>query len=71
MPIDTTQFICTEVLDLPVQVNELSKAEDLIEKLKSRFETVKLKKSISPESHEHLYEETIRVLDYVGRLSMP
>jgi len=71
MPIDTTQFICTEVLDLPVQVNELSKAEDIIEKLKSKFETVKLNKNITDESHTRLYEETIRVLDYVGRLSMP
>lgn len=71
MPIDTTQFICTEVLDIPNHIDELNKAEGLIQNIKSKIETIKLKRSITGASHEYLYEETMRVLDYVGRLSMP
>jgi len=71
MPIDTEQFLGVEFLELPNHTNELSKAEDLIEKLKSKLETIRNEKSICDKSHDKLYEDTCRVLDYVGKLSMP
>lgn len=70
MPIDTKQFIEVD-FQLPNHTNELSKAEDLISKLKTRFETHVIRKDISDKSHDNLYEETCRVLDYVGKLSIP
>jgi hypothetical protein len=71
MPIDTEQFLGVEFLELPTHVNELSKAEDLIEKLKHRLEVITMQRTIDDKSHDKLYEETCRVLDYVGKLSMP
>lgn len=57
--------------NLPNHTTELSKAEDVIEKLKNRFKRIQDTKSITEKKHTQLYEETIRVLDYVGRLSVP
>jgi len=58
--------------NLPCHDNELSKAGDVIEKLKSKvnkiISTVEL---ISDKQFVQVYEEIVRVLDYVGRLSMP
>ena len=51
--------------------NELSKATDFIENLKQKIEKLKTEKSIDGNIHTIVYEEIIRALDYVGRLSMP
>jgi hypothetical protein len=56
---------------LPLHANELSKAEDLLEKLRIRFLAVKNQKSINGKIHTELFEEVIRVLDYTGALSEP
>lgn len=56
---------------LPDHSNELSKAEDLIGKLKSKIDELSSKDLINELTHDKLYEEVIRILDYVGRLSMP
>jgi len=56
---------------LPDHSSELSKAEDVIEKLRERFKTIVKTKSITGKIHTDLYEEVVRVLDYVGRLSNP
>lgn len=53
---------------LPDNCNELSMAEDAIDKLKHKIKNLK---SITDNEHTLIYEEIIRVLDYVGRLSMP
>jgi hypothetical protein len=61
----------THDFKLPNHSNELSKATDFIEKLKLKIEKLKAEKSIDGNVHTTVYEEVIRVLDYVGRLSMP
>lgn len=68
-------FITTTDLNLPDHSNELSKAEDIIEKLKKKIELIIANEEFkSNPQHDNLhtdtYEEIIRVLDYVGRLSM-
>ena len=56
---------------LPDHSAELSKAEDVIEKLKNRFKKIIETQSINGKIHTDLYEEIVRVLDYLGRLSNP
>lgn len=64
------QFITLD-FKLPNHSNELSKAELLIEKLKSKIESHMLHLTIDDQAHDQIYNELIRILDYVGRLSMP
>ena len=64
------EFI-TYDFNLPNHSNELSKATDFIENLKQKIEKLKTEKSIDGNIHTIVYEEIIRALDYVGRLSMP
>jgi len=66
MPED--QFITTE-LNLANHSNELSIAEEHIDKLKNRFKIIEDEDSINDRKHNILYEEIVRVLDYIGRLS--
>ena len=56
---------------LPNHGNELSKADDIIEKLKKKLQVFQTQKAIDDKTFGVFYEEIIRVLDYVGRLSMP
>lgn len=55
---------------LPDHSTQLQKADEVIEKLKNKLRTIEEAKSIDDKTHTNLYEETIRILDYVGRLSM-
>jgi hypothetical protein len=55
---------------LPIHSNELSKADEVIEKLRSKFKKIQKHKSINDTIHTNLYEEIVRILDYVGGLSM-
>jgi len=58
--------------NLPNHDNQLSTAEDIIEKLKARLsKIVRTNKLISDNDFISIFEEIIKVLDYVGRLSMP
>lgn len=57
--------------NLPNYDNELSKADDVIEKLKQRIKTLEIQRSIDDKIHTNTFENVIRVLDYVGRLSIP
>jgi hypothetical protein len=57
--------------NLPNHNNQLSKADDIIEKLKKRIEIHITQKTLDLKNFTPLYEEVVRVLDYVGRLSMP
>jgi hypothetical protein len=67
---DREQFI-THDFKLPNHSNELSKAEELIEKLKHKLEKHISNETIDDKNHDYLYNEIVRILDYVGRLSMP
>jgi hypothetical protein len=58
-------------LILPDHNEELSKAETIIEKLKNKLKIIQTQKRINDKIHTQTYEEIIRVLDYLGRLSMP
>jgi len=64
------EFI-TYDFNLPDHCNEISKATEFIEKLKHNIEIVKKENSIIDIVHTQLFEEVMRVLDYVGKLSMP
>ena len=65
------EFI-THDFNLPCHDNELSNAGDVIEKLKQRInKTISSVELITDKQFVLVYEEVIRVLDYVGRLSMP
>lgn len=57
--------------NLPTHANELSKAEEVIEKLKNKIKEITVNKTINDQLHLTLFEEIIRVLDYIGRLSEP
>ena len=64
--------IITTDFNLPNHDNELSKAGDIIEKLKLRINsTINVVEHITDNEFVRVYEEVIMVLDYVGRLSMP
>lgn len=56
--------------DLPCHDNELSKANDTYQNLKLIFNDYQKQKKISDKQFIKLFEDVIRVLDYVGRLSM-
>jgi len=58
-------------LHLPDHTTELTNAGEAIEKFKTRFDTIKHNNSIDGKIHGRLYEEIVRILDYVGRLSVP
>lgn len=64
------EFITVD-FQLPNHCNELSKAEEAIGKLKKRFEIVQQQKSINDCTHLELFEEIVRCLMYVAKLSEP
>jgi hypothetical protein len=70
MSTSTENFIKVD-LHLPDHQNELAKAEGLIDKIKSKFESHQKFRNLTDKSHTSLYEETVRILDYVGHLSVP
>jgi hypothetical protein len=61
----------THDFKLPNHHNELCKADEIIDKLKNKFKKIEKTKTINGKNHDELYNEIIRILDYVGRLSMP
>jgi hypothetical protein len=68
--IENNQYIAHD-FKLPNHSNELSKAEEVIEKLKIKIKKIESNKTINDKNHDEIYNEIIRILDYVGRLSMP
>jgi len=66
----TEEFIAVD-FKLPDHSNELCKAEEVLEKLKIKFQNHQKKESLADKSHTTLFEEIVRVLDYVGNLSVP
>lgn len=63
------EFI-THDFKLPNHENELSKVEDVIEKLKQKITISEVTKMTDKQFIE-TFEEVIRALDYVGKLSLP
>lgn len=61
----------THSFNLQNNLNELSNAEDIIEKLKKKLLTYQINKNITDKAFVEFYEEIIRILDYVGGLSQP
>lgn len=57
--------------DLPDHTAQLEKVEEIIEKYKKRLKLLQKQKNIDDNVHNEFYEEIIRVLDYLGRLSTP
>jgi len=66
----TKEFILHD-FNLPNHSNELSKANDVIEKQKKAVDKCMKFQTIDDDTFIALYEEIVRALDYVGRLSMP
>ena len=64
------QFIIHN-FNLPNHDNELSDAEAAIKNIKSKLAIIYSEGSINDYIHEYYYEETMRILYYVGRLSTP
>jgi len=56
--------------NLPDHSNELLMATEIIQKIKNKLKQIKKIKNINDKTYEQLYEETIRILDYIGNLSM-
>ena len=54
---------------LPCHDNELSKANNIIKKIKTEFNKHYRKKKLNDAEFLSLYEDTIRILDYIGKLS--
>jgi hypothetical protein len=65
---DETTFIQIN-LHLPDHALELYRADEIIIKLKIKLDTFYQTESILPKEHTIMYEEIIRILDYVGNLS--
>lgn len=61
----------THNFNLPNHHNELSKAEEVIGKLNKKFNLIQEFKKINDKNHDEIYNELIKILDYVGRLSTP
>jgi len=57
--------------NIPIHANELSDAENRIEKIKLKLELIKINKTIDDNLHVTMFEQIVLVLDYVGGLSLP
>lgn len=57
--------------NLPDHSNELSKAEEVIQKLKKRFEVAQMQRTINDCTHTEMFEQIVRCLLYVAKLSEP
>jgi len=64
------EFI-THDFKLPSHANEISHANDRYSKLKTIFNKHKKNSTLTDDEFINLYEDIIRVLDYVGNLSKP
>jgi len=56
-------------VNLPSHCEKLLRAKSAIDGAKYKFDIIVRAKSITPKSHDALYEQIIRVLDFVGNLS--
>lgn len=68
--VDSDQFLIPDI-QLPDHTVELAKADEIIKNLKLKLKQIQCTKQIDAKTHTSMYEEIVRVLDYVGRLSKP
>lgn len=72
---EVTQYEKTDYLtfdfEIPNHSNELIIAEGMIRKLKSDIRKMILNNDISKKLHDQYYDEVVKMLDYVGSLSVP
>jgi hypothetical protein len=66
---NTTKFLSLN-FNLPDHNKELRSAEQLIADLTLKVNTIKQDNSINNFLHNSYYEETVKLLDWVGRMSM-
>ena len=66
---DNFLSLLTNNFKFPNYNNELSKAEDLINKQKKYVTAIVNDETITTTSHEYHYNEVIKLLDFVGSLS--
>jgi len=64
------QFLVHD-FNLPNHESELYDAEEAIRKIKTKLAIIYKENLINDFIHEYYYEETMRILDYVGKLSTP
>lgn len=57
-------------MNLPSHASELRQAEEKIKRIKEEIVLIKINRSINDSKHTRLYEETVSVLDWVGRMSV-
>ena len=57
--------------NLPSHKNELDKVTEIINNFKIKIKLIEIHNNINPNLHTQLYEEVIKILDYIGRLSNP
>lgn len=63
------KFLNLTSLNLPDHKQELDMANVAIEKLKTEFETFQNLNELPDQAFYYIYEESIRILDYLGKLS--
>lgn len=68
--VDAEAFLMPDI-KLPDHTVELEKADEIIKNLKCKLKQLIITKQIDGKIHTSTYEEIIRVLDYIGRLSKP
>jgi hypothetical protein len=66
-----SELFLVQDFEIPDHTVELAKADEIIKNLKVKLKQIQITKSIDAKIHTELYEEIVRILDYVGRLSMP
>ena len=66
-----SELFLVQDFEIPDHTVELAKADEIIKNLKVKLKQIQITKSIDAKIHTELYEEIVRILDYVGRLSVP
>lgn len=64
-------LIDISILELPDNSNELHNAELHIDSIKTKLDDVFNNNSINDYTHDYYYNEIVKILDYVGQLSVP
>ena len=65
-----TETFIQHDFNLPDHTEQLLRAEGIINNLKHKLINVHRNKTIDDKTHDNLFEEIVRMLDYVGRMSM-
>ena len=58
-------------IDLPDNKQKLSEIDFKLDQIRTRFIQLQLKGCITDNVHESMYDETVLLLDFIGKLSKP